>query len=75
LSAGFADELVECKNCHKRFKQDELKDNTCPICNGELMSPKKFNVMMKTFVGPVEDSANVVYLRGGACQGIYMNFN
>jgi glycyl-tRNA synthetase len=75
LSAGFADELVECKNCHKRFKQDELKDDKCPICNSELMSPKKFNVMMKTFVGPVEDSANVVYLRGEACQGIYMNFN
>jgi len=38
------------------------------------MPPKKFNVMMKTFVGPIEDSANTVYLRGEACQGIYMNF-
>ncbi len=75
LSAGFADELVECKNCHKRFKQDELNDSTCPICNGVLMAPKKFNVMMKTFVGSVEDNANVVYLRGEACQGIYMNFS
>ena len=25
LSAGFADELVECKKCHKRFKLDDLK--------------------------------------------------
>ncbi len=74
LSAGFADELVECKSCHKRFKQDELKDDKCPICDGELMAPKKFNVMMKTFVGPIESDASVVYLRGEACQGIYMNF-
>jgi glycyl-tRNA synthetase len=75
LSAGFADELVECKSCHKRFKADELSDtNKCPECKGELMAPKKFNIMMKTFVGPIEDAVNVVYLRGEACQGIYMNF-
>ena len=75
LSAGFADELIECKSCHKRFKADELSDqNKCPECKGEFMPPKKFNVMMKTFVGPIEDSANTVYLRGEACQGIYMNF-
>jgi glycyl-tRNA synthetase len=74
LTAGFADELVECKECHKRFKADELENDKCPSCKGELGAPKKFNVMMKTFVGPIEDSANVVYLRGEACQGIYMNF-
>jgi len=38
------------------------------------MAPKKFNIMMKTFVGPIESDTNVVYLRGEACQGIYMNF-
>lgn len=75
LSAGFADELVECKSCHKRFKADELNNiNKCPQCQGELMAPKKFNIMMKTFVGPIESDTNVVYLRGEACQGIYMNF-
>jgi len=74
LSAGFADELVECKKCHKRFKKDELDGLECPSCGGSFMLPKKFNVMMKTFVGPVEDNTNVVYLRGEACQGIYMNF-
>ena len=75
LSAGFADELVECKSCHKRFKADELNgDNKCPECKGELMAPKKFNIMMKTFVGPIENDTNIVYLRGEACQGIYMNF-
>lgn len=76
LSAGFADELSECKKCHKRFKKDELEDDQkCKDCGGELMLPKKFNIMMKTFVGPIEDAANVVYLRGETCQGIYMNFN
>ena len=75
LSAGFADELLECKSCHKRFKADELSgQNKCPECKGEFMAPKKFNVMMKTFVGPVENDTNIVYLRGEACQGIYMNF-
>jgi glycyl-tRNA synthetase len=74
LTAGFADELVECKSCHKRFKADELVENKCPSCGGELSAPKKFNVMMKTFVGPIEDNTSVVYLRGEACQGIYMNF-
>ncbi len=75
LSAGFADELSECKKCHKRFKEDSLENkNICPECQGELMAPKKFNIMMKTFVGAVEDSKNTVYLRGETCQGIYMNF-
>ncbi|MBU2539663.1 glycine--tRNA ligase [Patescibacteria group bacterium] len=90
LTAGFADELVECKSCHIRFRKDELEkieDNTeksiakkmaremrCPNCNGELTKPRKFNLMMKTFVGPVEDEAAATYLRAETCQGIYMNF-
>ena len=74
LSAGFADELVECKGCHKRFRANEIKGKKCPECNGELMEPRKFNLMMKTFVGPVEDEAAVTYLRAETCQGIYMNF-
>ena len=74
LSAGFADELVECKGCHKRFRANEIKGKKCPECNGELMEPRKFNLMMKTFVGPVEDEAALTYLRAETCQGIYMNF-
>ena len=75
LSAGFSDELVECKKCHKRFRFNNLKPIICPDCGGELTTPKKFNLMMKTFVGPVEDKAAVTYLRAETCQGIYMNFN
>jgi len=73
LTAGFADTLAECKSCHKRFKLDEVKDR-CPVCGGRLTEPKKFNLMMKTFVGPVEEEAAATYLRAETCQGIYMNF-
>ena len=46
----------------------------CPECGGELSKPKKFNLMMKTVVGPVEDEAATTYLRAETCQGIYVNF-
>jgi glycyl-tRNA synthetase len=73
LTAGFADELVECKKCHHRFRKDFIKGE-CPDCKGTLTKPKKFNLMMKTFVGPVEDKASITYLRAETCQGIYTNF-
>jgi glycyl-tRNA synthetase len=82
LTAGFADELVECKSCHKRFRADEIRVRPrsdpqklkCPECGGELTEPRKFNLMMRTFVGPVEDEAATTYLRAETCQGIYVNF-
>ena len=74
LTAGFADLLVECKSCHHRFRKDFLEEDKCPDCGGQLTEPKKFNLMMKTFVGPVEDEAAVTYLRAETCQGIYVNF-
>ncbi len=74
LSVGFADELMECKNCHKRFKAQELTKRKCPDCKGDLEDPKKFNLMMKTFVGPLENESAVSYLRPETCQGIYVNF-
>ncbi len=82
LTAGFADELVECRSCHKRFRIDEIQhprlnnltSGVCPECGGKLTESKKFNLMMKTFVGPVEDKATVTYLRAETCQGIYVNF-
>jgi glycyl-tRNA synthetase len=75
LTAGFADELVECKKCHHRFRRDFLEKNQCPDCKGELTDPKKFNLMMKTFVGPLQDESSETYLRAETCQGIYVNFN
>ncbi len=70
----FTDPLVECKNCHLRWRTDELQDNRCPSCGGEVTEPHLFNLMFKTFMGPVEEEANVVYLRPETAQGIFVNF-
>ncbi len=70
----FSDPLVECKNCHLRWRADDLQDEKCPSCGGELTEPHLFNLMFKTFMGPVEEEANVVYLRPETAQGIFVNF-
>ena len=72
---GFHDELVECKKCHYRFKKDEIKDITCPDCEGDLTEARQFNTMLKTFIGPVEDSASAAYLRPETAQNIFVNFD
>ncbi|MFH1032110.1 MAG: glycine--tRNA ligase [Chloroflexota bacterium] len=72
--AGFSDPLVECKTCHHRFRSDELKGDKCPDCGGDLTEPRMFNLMFKTFMGPVEEQAAVVYLRPETAQGIFVNF-
>lgn len=72
---SFIDVLVECKKCHKRFRVDHLEGKKeCPECSGELTEPKKFIPMFKTFIGPVEDSSSVVYLRPETAQAIFVNF-
>jgi len=71
---GFADPLVECKNCHLRWRSDDLKGNNCPSCGGELTEPRLFNLMFKTFMGPIEEEASVVYLRPETAQGMFVNF-
>ena len=71
---GFVDPLVECKNCHLRWRSDDLKGNNCPSCGGELTEPRLFNLMFKTSMGPIEDMASVVYLRPETAQGIFVNF-
>ena len=71
---NFTDPLVECKNCHKRWKADDLTEDKCPSCGGELTEARQFNMMFKTFIGPVEEAANVVYLRPETAQGMFVNF-
>jgi glycyl-tRNA synthetase len=71
---GFKDPLVECKNCHLRWRSDELKGDKCPDCGGELTEPRLFNLMFKTFIGPVEEEASAVYLRPETAQGMFVNF-
>ncbi|NIP79910.1 MAG: glycine--tRNA ligase [Gemmatimonadetes bacterium] len=75
---GFTDPLVECRNCHRRFRADvpEIQDGQCPVCGSKdgFTEPRNFNLMFKTFMGPVEEDAAVVYLRPETAQGIYVNF-
>jgi glycyl-tRNA synthetase len=90
---NFTDPLVECGNCRKRFRIDELPGGdalmdafregkadvstvACPSCGmKKLAAPRRFNLMFKTFVGPVEDSASVAWLRPETAQGIFVNFD
>src|SRR5690625_1884131 len=75
---GFTDPLVECKNCHRRFRADnlEIQEGQCPVCGTRdaFGEPRQFNLMFKTFMGPVESQASVVYLRPETAQGIFVNF-
>ncbi|MBW2182494.1 MAG: glycine--tRNA ligase [Deltaproteobacteria bacterium] len=71
---NFTDPLVDCKKCKHRFKLDDVEGTRCPDCGGELTKARSFNLMFKTFVGPVEDSASVAYLRPETAQGIFVNF-
>lgn len=84
---NFTDPLVECKNCHSRYRADHMMDgrfadkgkakekNQCPQCGGkEFTEPKQFNLMFKTFLGPVEDDAHVTFLRPETAQSMFTNF-
>jgi glycyl-tRNA synthetase len=82
--AGFTDPLVDCRHCKNRFRADDPRikgtpgqpDAQCPVCGsrGTLTEPRLFNLMFKTFMGPVEEQAAVVYLRPETAQGIYVNY-
>ncbi|MGC1676988.1 MAG: glycine--tRNA ligase [Candidatus Binataceae bacterium] len=71
---NFTDPLVDCKVCRHRFRADKIAGDKCPDCGGELTEARNFNLMFKTFMGPVEDTASVVYLRPETAQGIFANF-
>jgi len=71
---GFADPMVDCKQCRRRWRADDLTGEKCPECDGELTEPRMFNLMFKTHVGAVEDEAGEVYLRPETAQGIFVNF-
>ena len=80
---GFADPLVECKTCKRRWREDHMDEGACPrkpsVAPGahkdcEIGEPRLFNLMFKTFMGPVEEDAAVVYLRPETAQGSYVNF-
>jgi glycyl-tRNA synthetase len=82
--SGFVDPLVDCRNCKKRFRADDARikgtpgtpEAQCPACGmkGTLSEARQFNLMFKTFMGPVEDTASIAYLRPETAQGIFVNF-
>ncbi len=82
--SSFTDPLVDCKQCKKRFRADDEtikgtpgeEDAQCPVCGskGTLTVPRMFNLMFKTFMGPVADDASQIYLRPETAQGTYVNF-
>ncbi|MBN1575147.1 MAG: glycine--tRNA ligase [Chitinispirillaceae bacterium] len=73
--SGFTDPLVDCKQCKMRFRADHLENlKQCPSCGGELTDVRKFNLMFKTFIGPVEDDSATVFMRPETAQGIFVNF-
>ena len=72
--SSFSDPLAQCKACGRRFRADQLNGEGCPDDGGELSDPRQFNLMFKTFLGPVEDTASTAYLRPETAQGIFVNF-
>ena len=75
--ANFSDPLVDCKTCKQRFREDHLEDKSvCPNCAAKdsLTDARAFNLMFKTFAGPVEGSGAEVYLRPETAQGMFVNF-
>ena len=84
--ANFTDPMVDCKECKARFRADQVDEAMCgnPAykgrkaakcqAEGKFTEARQFNLMFKTFVGPVEDEGAVVYLRPETAQGIFVNF-
>ena len=84
--SNFTDPLVDCTGkCRKRWRADHLADehrargheeasSGCPECGGALTEARQFNLMFKTFIGPVEEVAAQVWLRPETAQGIFTNF-
>jgi glycyl-tRNA synthetase len=80
---GFTDALVDCKACKKRHRADHLPGKgdirKCPDCQAEIdlvkNPPRQFNLMLKTFLGPIEDEGSITYLRPETAQGIFVNFH
>src|SRR6202158_4863592 len=78
--SNFTDPLVDCRNCKERWRADHLEPDPsdglihCPNCGStDLTEARAFNLMFKTYVGPVEDESNVAYLRPETAQGHFVN--
>ncbi|HUD03604.1 MAG TPA: glycine--tRNA ligase [Patescibacteria group bacterium] len=72
----FSDPLVECSNCHNRFRADKIDIKKCPACgkNDTFGKARQFNLMFKTQVGPLDDEKAIAYLRPETAQGMFTNY-
>lgn len=71
------DHLLEDYEAKKgRAPENGLADLACPNCGtrGQWTEPRDFNMMLKTYLGPVEDESGLHYLRPETAQGIFVNF-
>ena len=74
---NFTDPLVDCRVCRERFRLDKLDDpEICPNCGAKssFTEARQFNLMFKTYAGPVEGAGAEVYLRPETAQGMFLNF-
>lgn len=70
----FGDEVIECKKCHQRFRPEDI-DKKCPNCaNTEFTEPRSYNLLFQTEIGVIDGAKVKAYLRGEACQNIYLDF-
>ncbi len=81
--AGFTDPLVDCRTCKARFRADHMDQAQCAKkpskkagehSECDLTDARSFNLMFKTFMGPMEDTASTVFMRPETAQGIFVNF-
>jgi len=75
----FSDPMVDCRSCKARHRADQLpeKEGTkyCPNCGSrDLTEPRAFNLMLKSYAGPVESDDNLVYLRPETAQAMFVQF-
>ena len=72
----FTDPMVECSNCHGRFRADKIDQTKCPTCgkSNTFSEERQFNMMFKTNVGPVDNETSISYLRPETAQGIFTNY-
>ena len=84
---GFSDPMIDCKSCKSRFRADHLAEGkygevksvggkpACPVCGKtELTEARQFNMMFRTWIGPMQDTESLVYLRPENAQGMFVDF-
>src|SRR5262245_16698837 len=80
--SGFADPLVDCRFCKRRYRADQLEEAQCgqrpskhpgETEQCDLTEARQFNIMFSTRIGPIEESGQDSYLRPETSQGIFIN--